>query len=486
MKGFRGRSRVLLAGLGAAALAGSVAASSAGAATISVDTTDDAFNTLGSCSLREAVESANNDAAVGGCTAGSGNDEIVIPGGLYRLTIPRTTEQASAFDNTQGDLDVEDFATLRPRFPLDRVIVDGNGAVTDDRVMQTNAAGGVTLIGLTLRGGAADTFGGGIRNQTGGVLTLNRVTVAGNSSTSGGGGVYVTGATSTATLVNSTVSGNSANGSGGGIRPNLATVTLRNTTVAGNTADADNSGSGDGGGLALGGTATTTLQNALIAGNADTGGEAPDCFVAGGSLTSAGNTLIGTLIGCDGYAAGAGDISGVAPRLGPLAFNGGPNNTRALRPGFAAINGGNNCEPVDQRGLPRALGVGPRCDIGAYELARCFGAIVNRVGTPGANRLVGTNRRDGIMGLAGNDRLLGRGGNDNLCGQNGRDRLLGQRGRDRLYGGRGPDRLFGGAGLDRLFGGPGRDRLIGGPGRDRCIGGPGRDRAKRCAVRRRI
>jgi CSLREA domain-containing protein len=495
-------------GLASVAAAGCLAVlalvpAAAPAATITVNTTADVHGTLGNCSLREAISSANLDGPFGGCASGSGNDTIVIPGGTYRLMIPRVAEAANGTDNTEGDLDVTDVATLHPRFPLDRVIIDGNGAVTDDRVLQTSAVGdGLTIEGLTLRGGSGGV-GGGIFGEGGGaVLTLNRVTVVGNSGTNGGGIIHGGGGASTLAITNSTIAGNSASGFGGGLNVGSALATLRNVTLAGNTADSDNDGSGDGGGLEISGSAPVTLQSTLMAGNADRSGEAPDCFIPGGSLTSAGNSLIGDLTGCT-YTAGPGDITGVAPRLGPLAFNGGPNETRALRPGSPAINrGGQSCEPTDQRGLPR--GFGGRCDIGAYELARCAGAIVNRVGTPGPNRLVGTNGRDGILGLAGNDRLFGRGGNDSLCGQGGFDRLFGQGGFDRLLGGAQADRLFGGAkadrlfggpgfdrlfgqrGFDRLFGGPGRDLLNGQRGRDRCHGGPGRDRARRCAVRRRI
>ena len=46
----------------------------ASAAEITVTTTDDEINSDGDCSLREAIEAANSDAAVDNCTAGSGTD----------------------------------------------------------------------------------------------------------------------------------------------------------------------------------------------------------------------------------------------------------------------------------------------------------------------------------------------------------------------------------------------------------------------------
>jgi CSLREA domain-containing protein len=68
------------------------------AAVINVNTTNDELNGDGDCSLREAIEVANRDAAISGCTAGSGvNDIINVPAGNYVLSLPgglRVTESA--------------------------------------------------------------------------------------------------------------------------------------------------------------------------------------------------------------------------------------------------------------------------------------------------------------------------------------------------------------------------------------------------------
>lgn len=61
---------------------------SASAATINVTTTtdEDSAPAAGSgCSIFEAVQAANNDAAYGGCIAGSGADTISIPSGNYTM-----------------------------------------------------------------------------------------------------------------------------------------------------------------------------------------------------------------------------------------------------------------------------------------------------------------------------------------------------------------------------------------------------------------
>jgi predicted outer membrane repeat protein len=57
------------------------------AATINVGTFDDEnFNENSNCSLRAAVLSANEDKSIGGCTAGSGDDTIILLQGTYTLT----------------------------------------------------------------------------------------------------------------------------------------------------------------------------------------------------------------------------------------------------------------------------------------------------------------------------------------------------------------------------------------------------------------
>ena len=78
--------------------------SSSWAAIITVNTTDDELNGDGDCSLREAIRAANLNAAIDGCTAGSGDDTIIIPDGTYILTVPGAGEDAAA----TGDLDITD------------------------------------------------------------------------------------------------------------------------------------------------------------------------------------------------------------------------------------------------------------------------------------------------------------------------------------------------------------------------------------------
>src|SRR5262249_10564879 len=87
-------------------------------------------------------------------------------------------------------------------------------------------------------------------------------------------------------------------------------------------------------------------------------------------------TTLGSNLDDDGSCmfTAAGDLSGVAPGLGPLADNGGPTQTHLLLPGSPAIDAGTSCPPpaTDPPGTPRPLdgnGDGTAvCDIGAVEV----------------------------------------------------------------------------------------------------------------------
>ena len=269
-----------------------------------------------------------------------------------------------------------------------------------------------------------------------------------------GGGIFSNGAS--LTIENTTISGNRSSLFGGGIDAAGATASLRNVTISRNTADYDGGPDGNGGGI-IRAVGTLTLANTIVAGNADgsAGAETPDCSGGTGTISSAGNNLIGDLTGC-AFSAQSTDITNKDARLGGLANNGGPTLTHSLLAGSPAIGKASAASPaVDQRGLPR---VGAP-DIGSYERTLCRGIPVNRFGSGSKDKLIGTGKADGILGLGGNDVLRGLAGGDGLCG---------------------------GGGNDRLFGGKGKDRLAGQAGRDRCSGGKGRDRASGCELRRRI
>src|SRR5207248_506217 len=174
-----------------------------------------------------------------------------------------------------------------------------------------------------------------------------------------GGGIYHDGfimPASRLTLVNSTLSGNTTNRGGGGIYVYGGQAQLLNATIASNHV---NLGGGPGGGLYITATATFTAQNSMIANNWHNRnvfqGPAPDDCFSSGTVGTLAYNLILTTTNCFVTGPQGGNIVGQDPLLGPLQYNGGSTQTRALLPGSPAINAGTNigCPATDQRGVPR-------------------------------------------------------------------------------------------------------------------------------------
>jgi predicted outer membrane repeat protein len=191
----------------------------------------------GKLSLREAINLAN---------LSPGPDTVVLGNGTYKITIPGVGENA----NQTGDFDVLDNLTIQAA-PGTHPVIDGNGL---DRVFNIPAGHNgisLTLIGVTVTGGIAESSsadagnGGGIdAESSGNKLTLINTTMTNNISTSPGsgigGGIY--NLNGDITLIGSHVDGNSAaagvNGQAGGIYLGIGTgvLTLTNSTVNNNSA----------------------------------------------------------------------------------------------------------------------------------------------------------------------------------------------------------------------------------------------------------
>src|SRR4029450_2016191 len=89
----------------------------------------------GVCTLRAAIMEANS---------WSGNDAVTLqPGKIYRLTLSGLDDQANI-----GDLDITQNLTINVS-GAGSAVIDGNGDVTKDRVLQVGFNVGVTISGVT-------------------------------------------------------------------------------------------------------------------------------------------------------------------------------------------------------------------------------------------------------------------------------------------------------------------------------------------------
>jgi hypothetical protein len=403
------------------------------------------LNDSGPGSFRQALEDANSDAD---------RDRILFQSKLSG------TIGLSGFD-LDIDRSVDIVGPGARRLAITR---EGEGGSILQIFTNTPAPVNVSISGLALTGTESRYSGGaiGAYSYTGPTnLTLSRVTISGNTATGAAGPLYGSGGGVSAksddgagslTIENSTIAGNAAGEDGGGVSVSAGELSIVNSTLSGNVA-------GDrGGGLYVGEpfVETTVIANSTVTGNsaANGGGISEDQYgatlrgaiIAGNTATVNSDLNIGpwaTSFSLIGDTAGAdiddegGNLLNVDPKLKPLKNNGGPTDTHAFKKSPAKNKIPKTQTPKkDQRGAKRK-GKG---DIGAYELVKCEGVIVNRVGTSGRDKLKGTKKKDGILGLGGNDKLSGKKGKDGLCGGRGKDKLKGGPGKDRLNGGPGKDK----------------------------------------------
>jgi CSLREA domain-containing protein len=177
----------------------------------------------GACTLRAAIMEAN---------AAAGADTIILPAGVYLLTRVAIDDTASG-----GDLDIHEAVTIQGP-GADETIVDGNGQLTSDRVVDVLQGATAVLSGITIRGGKLP--GTGIADRGGGIratsahLRLERVRLEANSARTGGG-LYL--AAAEIMIQDSILIGNSAGVYGGGVYAEASTLHLANVILRGNSAE---------------------------------------------------------------------------------------------------------------------------------------------------------------------------------------------------------------------------------------------------------
>jgi CSLREA domain-containing protein len=261
--------------------------SPAPAANIYVSTFVDEYGSGENCSLREAITAATTNAIFGGCTAGSGTDNIYLEAGTYTLSIAGANEDA----NTTGDLDIITQAVSLRGSTTGTTTIDGGDI---DRVLDVRITcflyDLVITNGRTVITDAVLGKGGGIYNTS--YLVLNHTVVTYNETgagpSNGGGGIYNTGnlnLTNNSAVSHNFVGAGNTNGCGGGIYyydtiSGVVTLTINSSTISDNSCGAVSKGNsaigGDGGGIFFTGTDTDYAVDANINDSTISGNHAAD------------------------------------------------------------------------------------------------------------------------------------------------------------------------------------------------------------------
>ena len=167
-----------LAGLLVVVLFALALSAPASAGTIAVTTTVDQRRRLGALlAARGGRHRQRGRRLSGGCTDANpaAADTIKLAGGDYNL------QRAGVEDaNASGDLDVTESLTIAGA-GAELTGIDGNGAITGDRVLQFSS-GILTISGLTIHDGRSTSWGGGIVGLHGhGPETQDHSVVSGNT-----------------------------------------------------------------------------------------------------------------------------------------------------------------------------------------------------------------------------------------------------------------------------------------------------------------
>ena len=318
------------------------------------------------CSLREAIQSANTDTAVGGCVAGAGADLLVFQNpGMVELLLNGAGED----ENQSGDLDILSEMSITG-CGADVTVIDGHLA---DRILHVHANGDLQLQGIALRrgavsgsagqisgGGSAMGAGGAIYNA--GVLSMEDCVLSQNQVTGGAG--------SPGAQPGGGGGGGGGGGLGGAIYNDGGTIHLLNCTLSENTAMGGNGGPGKANGGSFSGNG-----GGGGGGNGGNGGQSssgsPAGFSGGGG--GGGGSSSGSAGGAGGFGGGGG---------GGGAKTSGGNSQPGGAGGFGGGQGGQGCCSAGGGGGGGAgLGGALFSQGGSVEVSNC--EFLNNIATGG-------------------------------------------------------------------------------------------------------
>ncbi len=302
-------------------------------ASIIVDTfsLDEASDTDGKTSLREALLKANS-------VAFSGKDTITFDAAVFTGTDTIALDPTTLKTLTVGDSVViigpAGRAVIDAGFAARAMVVTGVGTL-DVSISNLNFVNGLQAdLAFGSNGGAVriddenvtftncdfsdntNALEGGAVGQTGlGNLVFNNSKFVNNKTTNNGGGAIGMVGGGTLTLNNSTIESNSATGGGGAIfAPNLTSMAITGSTIGG--VGKGNTGTGNGGGINATGVITMTVTNSSFIENSSSGAG----IVAAGAIFINGTTNLtitgSSFVGNNGSDAGTGSVAGALGILG--------------------------------------------------------------------------------------------------------------------------------------------------------------------------
>lgn len=513
------------------------ATSVAQARTIAPTVFFDGMSNTGNCTLREAVQASNTNAAVDACPAGHADkrDTIELGAGEYNLTVDGNLDDA----NATGDLDMTfDTGPLRIRgLGMDTTVID---AEHDDRVIESlSIFSFLTIESLTALGNEERVLSGGVIS-TEGAMALDGVEVA-DGEAQFGGGVSCSGCDGVK-IIDSLIRDNHATASstgspgvkarGGGVSASGDGLVMRNTTVRSNEAVANDSPA-LGGGIYLRGSAdirgstiqnndarSSTNSNALSSVRSGGGIHVDDDFVLA-TVQIANSTIGGNVASFTGHSSSGGGIAvtgDVALGVTATTFS---NNNASFGTQISALSGGemevagsilassSNSVPcaqssgkikskgynvLDAQPPPSAACLDGQASAKDVIAEPEISVIPFNNGGPTATHSISADSP--AIDLVPKSKCIGAGKSDQRgvgrpagkgCDAGSYERttcagslisglsIFGTAGKDDLSGTAGVDVFAPSAGADRINGGDGDDRICGGSGDDRLKGGDGAD-----------
>ncbi len=333
----------------------------------------------GYCTLRAAINQSKQMDNV---------DTIALPANNYQISSELSIDNNLTLVGQQKGLTTIDAGANSRIFSIgndnkvsiyDLTIINGNADMYEGGGIDIGENAVVDIVGVAIRD-CNGTSGGAIRAQKGSNLTITDTLFSGNiatgkaMNTGNGGAIEAQGdnlSIAKSLFVANEATSSSSDTYGGAIYLNAGTAVLENSTVDSNKAKY-------GGGIAVNSNTSLYIYNSTITQNDDSG-----LYIdsSGTTVSLYNNLIVNQSAGddCSGSAdtyeykknidsdGSCGFYKSVeAFPLEPLADNGGPTLTHAIRYNSTARDSGDydHCSLSDQRSATRVDGA---CDIGAFE-----------------------------------------------------------------------------------------------------------------------